>query len=178
MQPRFQNEIMSRASTANPAEDFIDRVKEALNLSRDEDLAARLSLGKSTIATWRRRGSIPFRKHSEIEELTGIKYTDTIVERLHRSNKIRDLCRIGYLNAISRLFNEAKKEELSELSFRLASREDSIYDLIYNRISEISAGNLSPENIVALVHRAYNGEFISPMEIRDMLKSQSPKVPQ
>ncbi|MGB5086423.1 MAG: helix-turn-helix domain-containing protein [Methylocystis silviterrae] len=173
MQPRFQNEIMSRGATANPAEDFIDRVKEALSLTRDEDLATRLNLGKSTIATWRRRGSIPFKKHAEIEELTGVKYTDVLVERLTRSNELYDICRISYLNAISKLFNEANKDELNELSFRLSRHEDAIARIIRDRVSEIAGEHLSPESVVALVHRAYNGDFISPMEIRDILKPSS-----
>lgn len=48
------------------ANEVIDRVKDAMNIEQDQELASRLSVSRSTIAAWRRRGSIPAKYLSEM----------------------------------------------------------------------------------------------------------------
>lgn len=47
-------------------------LKAHFRLESDEALAARLGVAKSTIATWRRRGSIPSRAAKELESRYGL----------------------------------------------------------------------------------------------------------
>ncbi|MFC7663321.1 helix-turn-helix domain-containing protein [Methylorubrum suomiense] len=51
---------MSR-NTANEADAEIDRLKRELNVELDRELAEELGLDPSTVAGWRRRGSVPER---------------------------------------------------------------------------------------------------------------------
>lgn len=48
------------------ANDVIDRAKEAMGIEHDQDLATKLSVSRSTVAAWRRRGSIPTKYLSEM----------------------------------------------------------------------------------------------------------------
>lgn len=48
------------------ANDIIDRAKEVMNLEQDQELAERLAVSRSTIAAWRRRGSVPAKYLSEM----------------------------------------------------------------------------------------------------------------
>lgn len=52
---------MSNGSS-HSANEVLDRLKSAYNLKSDADLADRLGVAPNTVATWRRRDSIPFER--------------------------------------------------------------------------------------------------------------------
>jgi hypothetical protein len=170
---------MSSDRSRNAAEIFIDRVKEVLSLKRDEDLAARFRLGKSTIATWRRRGSIPYKKHSEIEREAGIKYIDILTDELRKKRvDVSNICHISYHNALAHLFHGAKSSDLNDLAFRISGQKDGIFATLHYKIEAEIDGDFSPENIVSVVRRAYEGEFLSPAEVLRAIEKGGVEVPQ
>lgn len=60
------------------AEAFIDRLKAQSGVSSDDALSEKIGVGKSTIASWRRRGLIPARARDELSEKLSVVYSEVV----------------------------------------------------------------------------------------------------
>lgn len=157
---------------------FIDRVKESLALERDEDLAVRLQVGKSTIATWRRRGQIPFDRRAEMEAISGAYYERAFADHFKEVPAIDRIVRIAYIKALAQLFSSAEKGQLNDLSFHIAEREPELIKSITDRVLAAIEGELTPNEVVTLVQRAYGGAFGDAEEMLSTLRKVGREVPQ
>ncbi len=98
---------------------IIDRAKEALNIEQDQELATKLSVSKSTIAAWRRRGSIPAKYLSEMM----IKGTISLDWLLTGEGDRLSANREGWATIISETEKPFAEKEVIWLSLLLMRRE-------------------------------------------------------
>jgi hypothetical protein len=149
---------------------FIDRVKEVLGTPKDEDLAARLEVGKSTIASWRRRNDIPTNKLEHIESISNIKFADTRIDDIEYHDILSVIARIAFFHAASVAFNIASPHELNSLVQSTIERERDIYDTINSRILRSMHGEINERQLLLLTQHAYKGTFMTPAEFSGLVK--------
>lgn len=169
LQSRLHSEAKSSPMLKNSAAIFIDRVKEALGTPKDEDLALRIGVGKSTIASWRRRNEIPYKKREHIEALSNIKFEPSLDGDLEYHRVVGILTRISFLRAASVVFNMASPHELNGLVHGIIQNEIDIYDMITARIAKAVNGDLSDNKLITLTQHAYEGTFMTPAEFTDII---------
>jgi hypothetical protein len=61
---------------------FIERLKAALLIETDEELASRIGYSKQAIANWRRRGAVPNKARTKIAQLAGPEFAADEWEQL------------------------------------------------------------------------------------------------
>ncbi len=170
LQSRLHSEVKSSPMLKNGTAIFIDRVKEALGTPKDEDLAARLEVGKSTIASWRRRNEIPARKREHIESISNVKFGDTLALDIEYNDVLSIIARIAFFHAASVAFNIASPHELNGLVQRTIEREREIYDTINARILRAMDGEITERQLLLLTQHAYKGTFMTPAEFSGLVK--------
>lgn len=122
----------------NVAGEYIARLKAILKISRDEDLAATLGIGKSTIASWRIRGNLPKAARDRYKEKFGLDHDE--IKRAHLNNIRRDshLLRAAIMVAVLRLGRTSPPESDAEWAAWLATN-------YFHLIDEIAPADLDQE---------------------------------
>ncbi|WP_159585854.1 helix-turn-helix domain-containing protein [Chelativorans xinjiangense] len=59
---------------------YIQRLKMAFDVKRDDELAEKLGLSKQAVSNWRSRGRVPLRVQQHMLDQHGIRYTDWNLE--------------------------------------------------------------------------------------------------
>ena len=67
-------------STASSAALYIQRLKAAFRVERDDELAEKLGLSKQAVSNWRSRGKVPLRLQQNMLDEHGILYPDWSLE--------------------------------------------------------------------------------------------------
>jgi hypothetical protein len=163
---------------------FIEKAKEALGTPRDVDFAARLGVGKSTIASWRNRMEIPQDRIKEIEALSGVKYDNIMKNEFERDSHIIVISKIAFFRAAALLFNRANPHDLNKLVNHLLDIEEDTYRLIIARVEDSAKDRIIDNQLLKLIQIAYAGSFLSPEELneaegmeRDSSKGSSKRDP-
>lgn len=170
LQSRLHNVAKSSPMLKNSTAIFIDRVKEALGTPKDEDLAARLEVGKSTIASWRRRNDIPAKRRENIEAVSNIQFDWSLDGDLEYHRVLSIIARIAFFRAASVAFNIASPHELNSLVQGTVQYERDIYDTINARIEKAVGGELDDKQLLLLTQHAYKGTFMTPAEFSGLVK--------
>jgi len=93
------------ANTENIATAYIDYAKSKLGVKSDDELARILDVGKSTIASWRRRGSIPEDLYSDLltsKEIDYFLFFDEYMTRRLSGSEIGDIVILSMAMIISK----------------------------------------------------------------------------
>lgn len=149
----------------NVAADFISAVKNALKITKDEDLARHYGLGKSTIASWRARNSIPVSTIKKMENDTKISFEYFFRARSSNQPFFEWLVELTFLAAFSDACEKLEKSERHELILRTVWHANSMKELISERI-HMEIGN---QNIIDtypdIIADAFRGKFLDAADI-------------
>lgn len=109
--------------SAQVVSEFINQLKAALWATSDEELAAKLGIGKSTIASWRRRGSVPDKIQREIYFQYNVDYC--LIETgkpciLEQSNR---LFGTALYAAIMKIGKELDEHEIQDAAAWISAHE-------------------------------------------------------
>ncbi|MBU3889860.1 helix-turn-helix domain-containing protein [Methylosinus sp. KRF6] len=157
---------MLKNSTAT----FLEKVKLALGTDRDADLAARLGVGKSTIASWRLREEIPKKKLKVIEELSGIRFDSVRTDTIEGNSVVLSVTRIAYLHAVGVAFNSSSPHSINAIVSYLIANEQELLEKIVSRVQSEAKHQLTEDDLISLVQRAYDGKFMSAGELTGVIR--------
>lgn len=159
----------------NLASKYIERLKEVLGVTRDEDLADKVGVAKSTVATWRRRGSIPDASIAQLEAKTGLSYSDIRTEFYSSGAAIRLLARMAFYKTVTKLIVNAADQDRGVLAINLAVQADHIIDLIAERMAASLPAELAEQDIVKLAARVdlKADRYVSEDEVQRLLNEGS-----
>lgn len=120
---------MSSVRWDNRASVLIEALKGQLGALSDEELAADLGMGKSTISSWRRRGTLPSRVERDIADRYGLTFDEAVL-RLNSDHGSREtLLKAAFYYALIELSRDAPAldaEGALKLSQELAAAEKEI----------------------------------------------------
>lgn len=102
---------------------FIDELKSVVWALSDDELASALKVGKSTIATWRRRGSVPAKVQRELFIKYGVDYCLIATGEPCDLAQSDRLFKVALYAAILKLGNQLNEAKIEEVASWLASHE-------------------------------------------------------
>lgn len=154
--------------TDTPVSRFIDELKLAVMASSDEELARGLGVGKSTIASWRRRGTIPKAVEVRCREQHGVDW-HRIRHGKPRDEEITDaLFRAAFYASILLLGRDLREEEIPDFASWLAGQEGSARDVLAR---PLFSGELGRHNTVEsharLLALVLAGRHGTPKQLRE-----------
>lgn len=151
----------------NPAITFIDALKAKLRCASDEQFSQKLGLGKSTLASWRMRASVPKRVRDDMLIEYGIYYDKLALNKDGRERIIRDQIKTAFFISMLRLGKIVEEKEVVDVASWIANNDHHIrnffirdfekeFGMIYGKPEEfthmllrIARGQGSPEAILA-----------------------------
>jgi hypothetical protein len=159
----------------NLAAMYIDGLKRALAVDRDEDLAAKVGVAKSTVATWRRRGSIPDTAIPQLEALSGVKFGEVRTRFYSSGAAIRLLAKMAFYKTVVGMVAKAAEQDRGLLAVSLATEDDHIIDLIAERMAAALPDTVTEQEIVTLAARMdlRPDRYVSEDEIGRLLGEES-----
>ena len=116
--------------TKAAVEAFIEALKVKLDSTSDEELAFVLDIGKSTIASWRRRGSIPKAVRTKIHIEHGLDFKRLEQGRLPDDRLSDYLFEAAFFLAIMRLGRHLPEEKLADYAAWLSESHHRVRVLI------------------------------------------------
>ena len=120
--------------TQSIVQTYIERLKKHFRVTSDDELARKLEIGKSTIATWRRRGAVP--KDVWGEQLVyDIDFFPVIYDHLAKEVSKSEMGERILLNAAMRLSLEINPSDVSEWANWIA---DHKYWLFYKVVQRLT----------------------------------------
>lgn len=154
------------------AEAFILRLKERVGVSSDDQLASKIGVGKSTVATWRRRGNVPALVAKDIEERFGLSLavvrTAFVTEKLDQS-RIGDMILLLLAMRLGQALPKNKVEDWAQ--WIGASREDVLSEIVER------AGEWNPEeSLIDKLHGIYRLVMADPFYGKPFLQELRPKI--
>lgn len=157
---------MSRESVT----DYILALKTMLDVSSDEALAAGLNVGKSTIASWRRRGSVPKKTGDEIKRRFGVDWKE-LADPAHRKDALVDtLQKTAFFIAVFKLGRSLPEADLVDVAGRLAQYQHVVFDVLAQDFRNDEIIRAKPEAFTALILKVARGEHATPDQILSRLK--------
>lgn len=148
--------------------EFIDGYKRALAVKTDDELAERIGVAKSTIATWRRRESIPARVQSEAYNDIGIVYLpDGLEIESYTPKPVRKLIESAYFVALLRLGQNLKTdEEIIDFAEWLSQNTHRVRALCFHSLTFAEFTGSDPVPFKRMLADVLTGKHCSPDEIR------------
>lgn len=148
--------------SAQAVSEFIDQLKVKLWSGSDDELSQALGIGKSTIASWRRRGSLPSRIKKEYLYKYGVDY-QLIESGVPSEEQIyQKLFEAAFYMCIMRLARSVEENDLADIGGWLAAHDAELRGYL---IWPIANGLYSPANKFAayqrLVSEAASGEALT-----------------
>lgn len=122
--------------TSTIAGAYIDRLKAHFSVRKDEELTQKIEVGKSTIASWRQRGTIPLVSRVKLEELTGISYEETQREFIAEVDEVSHLIEAGINLALLRLGSKLSPDDYSAWAIWLSLNRRKLLELIFTDQNE------------------------------------------
>lgn len=122
-----RQDIMS----ADPTIQFITALKGAVSVDTDAELAQVLNIGKSTIASWRRRGDIPKKIKNFAKEKFNIDHEKISKIAEQGAEKLDELSETGFYLAILRLGHHLPEEDLLEFALWLGSHPHELWSFVH-----------------------------------------------
>lgn len=160
------------------ADAYISHLKERLGTRSDDQLASKIGVGKSTIASWRRRGDIPDQAVRDIEEKCGLSLSavcrEFLAEALNRS-RIGDMILLVIAMRLSQSLAKNKVEDWAQ--WIGASREDVLTEIVartggWNRAKESLVDKLHAIYCAVISDSSYGKLFMD--ELRPKIEAQLP----
>jgi len=144
---------------------YIDRAKTLLNVSKDEELAQHIGVGKSTIASWRMRGVIPDKAFEQFETSIGLNRDSFRREWFGSSQAETLLSKIIFYSAVARLFRAHEADPVDRFAIGLAANEGDIRKLIVTRLHEKHGDQLDEQATVIAMIKRNSDEYITSEEM-------------
>ncbi|MEH3120217.1 MAG: hypothetical protein PGN25_22215 [Methylorubrum populi] len=157
----------------NPAIAYIDALKAKLACSSDEQLSRRLGLGKSTLASWRLRASVPKRVRDYVLVEYGIDYDRIVQNDDGREKVIRDQIQTAFYISILRIGRYLTEGDLVEVASWIAGNEHLIRNFFMGDF-EKEFGKIynNPEEFTQMLMRVARGEQGGPEAILSFKRQQ------
>ncbi|TWD57477.1 bacteriophage CI repressor-like protein [Agrobacterium vitis] len=114
---------------------YIERLKKHFGVTSDDDLARKLEIGKSTIATWRRRGAVPRDFWGE-KLVYEVDYFPVIYGHLASELAISELGQRILINGAMHLALELNASEVADWANWIA---DNKYSIFYRIVQKLTA---------------------------------------
>jgi hypothetical protein len=152
---------MSIAMYSSIADAYIDRLKSHFRVSSDEALARRIGTAKSTIATWRRRGSIPEQVYGELFEREQIDFFAVIDQYLGEKLAATEAGHIAVLIMFGRLARELGPEDMVEWATWVGRNRTSLLSRLAKRADHrsLSEGSIPDRLAQILVTVASSAQY-------------------
>ena len=160
--------------SGNVAAAFLVAVKQKLGLARDEDFAAYFGLAKSTIASWRARGTIPRKHISKIEQASGLTIEKFSNNELTRKPFFDWLVEVAFLSALSNAWGDLTRSERQELILRLVWRVKGLKEIASERIAMRIGNQDIIEAYLDVVADAFGGAFLDADDIAESRRIAPP----
>lgn len=150
----------------NPAIAFIDALKAKFACSSDEQLSRRLGLGKSTLASWRLRASVPKRVRDDMLAEYGIDYDRIAQNEDGREKMVIDQIQTAFYISILRIGKHIDEADLVEIASWIAGNEHQIRSFFIGDFEqEFGKIYQKPEEFTQMLMRVARGEQGSPEAI-------------
>lgn len=149
------------------AESYINALKRAKKANSDDELAKALGLGKSTLASWRRRGAVPNEIAGDLLIDGVLDYLAVIHEHLAQSLASSDLGETMLLQAAMLLASEMNEHEIRQWAGWLAEQRMLIFRAVVKaessgRPEEFLTDDHISVRLMALGARAARGDILTP----------------
>ncbi|MEE1656480.1 helix-turn-helix domain-containing protein [Microvirga sp. CF3062] len=159
--------------TSTIAGAYIDKLKAHFSVRKDEELAQRIAVGKSTIASWRQRGTIPLTSRMKLEELTGVSYQETQREFVADVGEISHLIEAGLNLALIRLGSKLSPDSYSAWAIWLSLNRRKLLDLIFEDQNEGSGERNMEGAVTRTFLRIANNQLLTPEQLLQLRASAS-----
>ena len=154
--------------TSDTASGYIADLKRFLSIRSDEELASALGIGKSTIASWRRRGSLSSGAMEEIDAKYGSDWRQKPSLDDFGGRLFEHFSRDVFLLSIMRLAKTIENEEVIEWASWLAGHEDKVRRGLCDLAGLDGTTVLDPTVVTNLVVRLVQGEIGTPDQLRQL----------
>ncbi len=154
---------------SNLASVFIQSVKSALHLPRDADLAERIGVAKSTIASWRLRGEVPDEAAELMERLSGVSRADAKQQFYASGDAVRLLAKMAFYTQLARLFGRVGAQERGRLAIGIATQSDEILETLVRRATKLREDEMTDDEFIlrlAVKVTSGNGALTNPDELQ------------
>lgn len=161
-------DCVSRQMIFETVSEFIDGYKRALSVKTDDELADKIGVAKSTIATWRRRGVIPARIQSLAYDEIGIVYLPDGWEVAgYTSKPIKKLIESTYFVALLRLGQSLRtNDEVIDFAEWLSQYDHRVRSLCFHSLTFDEFMGNEPAAFKRMLADVLSGKHCSPDEIR------------
>lgn len=140
---------------------FIDELKSLLWAASDDELASSLKVGKSTIASWRRRGSVPAKIRRQIYFKYKIDYDLIATGTPCRDAQSSHLFLTAVYAAIMKLAKQAQEAEIEEIASWLALHEADFRAHLIDPVAFHVADPFTTEAYERMLKQVLTGDLAS-----------------
>lgn len=157
---------------------FVIALKRSLRVATDEELAEIIGVGKSTIASWRRRGLIPRKWQLELQLRFGLSFHKFEASDTDQARLSDAVINAAVYLAVMKLGRHLPENDLSRFAAWLAENDHKLRLLVLQGVPADKVIQDRPENFVALLLEIASGRRATPAEIVELVgrERQPPEI--
>lgn len=155
---------------------YTELLKRHFGVKSDDDLARRIGVGKSTLASWRMRGSIPPEIYKRLLADEGIDYFAFVQKHIAWTLADMPAGEKILLNATLALGQKLKRSEFNDWAGWLAENRLAVFERIVgsdsaHRVDERIEENYVASRLVSLAMSGATGELLSADDLLELRES-------